>query len=259
MIFFYDLLDVCKSWKVWSTIAKFDIIKKYKRSFLGPWWITATMGILILGIGALYSQLFKLDTKNYLLYLAINFSIWTLMRDSILESCQALIEAKNILHNEKQNILIFIFRIIYKNLIIFLHNIIIFVFLGFFILDQLSIIGVLVSISALFFLLIFLLPVCILCSIINTRFRDFYMIISNIMQLLFFLSPILFKKELLFTLDWLIYINPLALFILIINEPILVNQFHFSYLIYLIIYFIIFTCFAILIFSRYKNKIIYWL
>ena len=259
MIFFYDLLDASKSWRVWSTLAKFDIIKRYKRSFLGPWWITLTMAILILGIGILYSQLFKLDFKNYLLYLSINFTIWAFMRDSILESCQILIEAKTLLLNEKWNILIFTFRVVYKNFLIFLHNIIIFIFLGVFLFDQLSIIHVLMSISAIAFLIIFLLPVCILCSIINTRFRDFYMIMSNIMQLLFFLSPILFKKELLTSLDWLLYINPLALFLLMINEPILANQFNFSYLIYLTSYFIVCTFFAAFIFSRYKNKITYWL
>ena len=259
MIFFYDLLNASKSWRVWSSLAKFDIIKRYKRSFLGPWWITLTMAILILGIGILYSQLFKLDFKNYLLYLSINFTIWAFMRDSILESCQTLIEAKALLHNEKWNILIFTFRVIYKNFIIFLHNIIIFLILGIFLIDQLSIISVLMSISALFFLVIFLLPICILCSIINTRFRDFYMIMSNIMQLLFFLSPILFKKDLLLSFDWLLYINPLALFLLMINEPILTNQFNFSYLSYLTIYFIICTCFTAFIFLRYKNKITYWL
>ena len=108
-------------------------------------------------------------------------------------------------------------------------------------------------------LILFLLPVCILCSLINTRFRDFYMIMSNVMQLLFFLSPILFNKQLLESYDWLLYINPLALFILLINEPILINQFHLNYLTYLLGYFAFFTCLLAFLFAKYKNKITYWL
>jgi ABC-type polysaccharide/polyol phosphate export permease len=117
----------------------------------------------------------------------------------------------------------------------------------------------LISVSALIFLILFLLPVCMLCSLINTRFRDFYMIMSNIMQLLFFLSPILFNKQLLESYDWLLYVNPLALFILLINEPILINQFHLNYLTYLLGYFTFFTCLVAFLFAKYKNKITYWL
>jgi lipopolysaccharide transport system permease protein len=259
LLFFFDFIDAAKKWRVWSTLAKFDILKRYKRSFLGPWWITLTMAFLILALAILYSQLFKLDFKNYLLYLSINLAIWTFMRDSILESCQALIEAKPFLLNEKWNVLIFSFRIVYKNFIIFLHNIIIFIFLAIAYLNQFSLVNIITSIAVLIFLFLFLLPVCILCSIINARFRDFYMVMSNIMQLLFFLSPILFTKQLLESYDWLIYINPIALFLLLINEPILINQFSIKYLIYLSFYFSFSICFVTFIFSRYKNKITYWL
>lgn len=259
MIFFFDFVDATRKWRVWSSLAKFDILKRYKRSFLGPWWITLAMLFLILAIGILYSQLFKLDFAKYLLYLSINFAIWAFMRDSILESCQVLIDAKALLFNEKWNFLIFSFRVVYKNFIIFLHNIIIFILLAIVLVDELTLINLLISISALVFLILFLLPVCILCSLINTRFRDFYMIMSNVMQLLFFLSPILFNKQLLESYNWLIYINPLALFILLINEPILINQFHFNYLIYLLCYFTFFTCFTAFLFAKYKNKITYWL
>jgi lipopolysaccharide transport system permease protein len=258
-LFFFDFIDAAKKWRVWSILAKFDILKRYKRSFLGPWWITLTMAVLILTLAILYSQLFKLDFKNYLLYLSINFAIWTFMRDSILESCQVLIEAKPLLLNEKWNIMIFSFRVVYKNFIIFLHNIFIFIFLAIVYLDQFNLVNFIISICVLIFLFLFLLPICILCSIINARFRDFYMIMSNVMQLLFFLSPILFTKQLLENYDWLIYINPIALFLLLINEPILIDQFHFQYLIYLVSYFGLCICFVTFIFSRYKNKITYWL
>jgi ABC-type polysaccharide/polyol phosphate export permease len=259
VIFFSDFVDATRKWRVWSSLAKFDIKKRYKRSFLGPWWITLAMFFLISAIGILYSQLFKLDFAKYLLYLSINFAIWTFMRDSILESCQVLIDAKALLFNEKWNFLIFSFRVVYKNFIIFLHNIIIFIFLAIAFLDQLNIFNVLISVITVVFLILFLLPVCILCSMINTRFRDFFMIMSNVMQLLFFLSPILFNKQLLESYYWLLYINPLALFILLINEPILINQFHLNYLTYLLGYFAFFTCLVAFLFAKYKNKITYWL
>ena len=65
MIFFFDFVDATRKWRVWSSLAKFDILKRYKRSFLGPWWITLAMFFLISAIGILYSQLFKLDFAKY--------------------------------------------------------------------------------------------------------------------------------------------------------------------------------------------------
>lgn len=253
-----DIVEAFKLWRFWLILSKFDIIKKYKRSFLGPWWISISTLILILSISFIYSGLFGLDFKKYILSLSLNLMIWFLIRDCIVESCNSLIESKNFLSNEKFNLIIFTLRVMIRNCMIFSHNILIFVVI-FFIYSDFKIIFFLISLFSFLLLLIFLLPICISLSILGTRFRDVQMIITNLMQFLFFVSPILFTKTILLELEWIIIINPIALFLLSISEPINLGIVNIMYFQILFLYLFFANLILVIVYQKYKLNIKYWL
>jgi lipopolysaccharide transport system permease protein len=256
---FFDIFHGLTLWKTWITLAKFDLIKKYKRSFLGPWWITVTTLILILSISFIYSGLFKIDLDKYLLTLSLNFIIWFFIKDSIVESCNALIDSKSFILNEKLNLIVLSLRVICRNFLIFLHNILIFIIILFYFGFNFSYLYLLFSLFSFLLLLAFLFPICISLSLICTRFRDVQMIINNLMQFLFFVSPILFTKTALLNFEWIILINPIALFLLCISEPINLGNINFLYLQILSLYFLAVYVALFFIYNKYKSKILYWL
>ena len=45
-------------------IGRHEIRTKYRRSLLGLFWLTLSMGIFVLGFGAVYSLLFRTDMSN---------------------------------------------------------------------------------------------------------------------------------------------------------------------------------------------------
>lgn len=259
MNIFFDISDAIRLWRVWSTLAKFDIIKKYKRSFLGPWWITLSTLILIFGISLIYSGLFQQDLSKYIISLSLNLIVWFLIRDSIIESCSSLIESKSFILNEKFNIIILSLRVILRNFFIFLHNIFIYIIILFFFSLGINYLHLLVSIFSLILALIFLLPICISLSLICTRFRDVQMIVNNLMQFLFFISPILFSKQLLLKFEWIILANPVALLLLAISEPVNFGIVNFLYFQILFFYFLIICSLLFFIYHKYNSKITYWL
>ena len=200
-----------------------------------------------------------MDIKTYILNLCLNLIIWFLIRDSIIESCKSLIDSKFLLLNEKFNIIILSLRVIYRNVLIFLHNIIVYLIILFYLNLDFNYFYILISLFSLILVPLFLLPICISLSIICVRFRDMEMAVSNLMQFLFFVSPILFTKSALLQHEWLILANPIALLLLCISEPVNLGVIHFEYFQILFFFLLVAYFFCGYIYHKYKSKIIYWL
>ena len=67
---FADLTATIVRWRTWALMAGQDILLRYRRSVLGPFWISISMAALILAIGYLYSAVMNLPLVTYLSYLA---------------------------------------------------------------------------------------------------------------------------------------------------------------------------------------------
>jgi hypothetical protein len=52
------LRDLWQGWRdyreLWVTVGLYDIRKRYRRSLLGPFWITISLGAFILGLSFIY-------------------------------------------------------------------------------------------------------------------------------------------------------------------------------------------------------------
>src|SRR5690606_36301041 len=64
-----DIRDGLRDRELWSHLAWQDIKQRYRRSVLGPLWITLSMGVTAIGLGLLYSQLFGAEIGTFLPYL----------------------------------------------------------------------------------------------------------------------------------------------------------------------------------------------
>src|SRR5689334_17341702 len=71
-----DLLSGIWDWPMWTTLGWNDIRQRYRRSVLGPFWITISMAVFITLLGVIYSHIFKIELQTYLPYLALGYIIW---------------------------------------------------------------------------------------------------------------------------------------------------------------------------------------
>ena len=70
-------------WRVWGIMGWDDIRQRYRRSVLGPFWITLSMGIFILLLGIIYSRLFHIELQHYMPYLTVGYIVWGFMSATV--------------------------------------------------------------------------------------------------------------------------------------------------------------------------------
>ena len=99
-----DLYRGVRAWPLWLTLAWNDIAMRYRRSTLGPLWMTLSTGILVVSLGLLYSRIFQTDIATYLPYLALGFIVWGFLSTTINESCQAFSESERIIKQIKDSV-----------------------------------------------------------------------------------------------------------------------------------------------------------
>jgi ABC-type polysaccharide/polyol phosphate export permease len=253
-----DLVDGVRGYPVWSTLGWQDIRQRYRRSALGPFWITLTMLVTIVGMGPLYGTLLKLDLHDFVPYLSLGIITWGLISTLILEGCTSFSAADSIIRSVRLPLSLHILRSIYRNLIIFLHNIVAYIPIMFYVgaLPRmtwlLAIPGVLVIIIAAF-------PASLILGIFCTRFRDMQPIVGSIVQLAFFLTPIIWKPENLGSRAFIAELNPLYMFMEMVRGPILGKvpdaSVYFGGLGVTVMLYVI----AIPLFIRFRSRVPFWI
>lgn len=190
-------------------------------------------------------------------WVAIGIIIWTYISTMIDDSTQ--IFNNNLILNVKISIIDIAIIGIFKNLIILMHNcvIIILVLLVF----QINLtFNILFIFYGILIILINSFSVTILFGILCLRYRDFILIIKNLLYLLFLMTPIFWTPSVL-TDNRIILadVNILYQIIQTVRDPLLGNPLSTYNLLYTSIFSVIFLIFSIFIFSKYRNRIVFWI
>ena len=237
-----------------------DVRQKYRRSVLGPFWLTISMGIMIGAMGLIFSHLFNSSLTVFLPFLACGMIMWNFISTVVTEACSVFINAENIIKQLPIPFFVHIFRMIWKNVLIMLHNLIILPPLLLFQGKHFSVENLLFF-PGFLLLLINLIWMSVVLGLICARYRDMPLIITNLLQVVFYLTPVMWMPNLaparvsFFIVD----LNPLFHFIEIVRAPLLgAVPGNLSWFFPLIL--AIFGCFfALFIFGAYKKKIVFWL
>jgi ABC-type polysaccharide/polyol phosphate export permease len=177
------------------------------------------MGIMVGAMGLIYGELFKVDASSYLPYLAIGLLVWALISSCISEGCQTFIESQWLILQINVPLSTFPLRVIWRNLIVFLHNIVIYLLV-------VLIFGIkfkwitFAAIPALLLVFINAFWCAILLGMLSARFRDLPQIVVNMLQIAFFATPIFWHASLI-TTKIVVTANPFYHFIELIRAPLL--------------------------------------
>lgn len=204
----------------WWFLGYQEILLKYRRSILGPWWATITVALLIILLSFLWSKIFGLQLDDYVPYFAIGYIIWIFFSNTISESCTLYMENNSIIKQTNTSIIAFNLKLLIKNLIILLHNCLIILFV-LYMYDYIDIFNISLSFISLFFLCIILLNLSIITSILSAKFFDFSQLIINLTQIAFFLTPIIWEPSFLKDKIWVTNLNPLYHWFELIRQPLI--------------------------------------
>lgn len=253
-----DLRAGIRSVYLWPILGWQDIKQRYRRSVIGPFWLTISYGLLILGMGPLYGRLLQQDISSYLPYLAVGFVAWILISSLITEGCSAFIGAEGYITQMKLPFTAHVLRVVWRNLLIFFHNFVIVLVVMIFSPPPLTWalltvpLGVLViAANGIWIGIVFGL----LCA----RYRDFTQVVGSMVQVAFFLTPVMWRPDMLGRKQWAADWNPLHHLLEIVRAPLISGKaMPLSWMVaagLAIAGFVI----ALWLFSRYRARVAYWL
>ncbi|HHL1717458.1 TPA: ABC transporter permease [Klebsiella pneumoniae] len=254
-----DLVSALKSFHIITMMGGQDIRQRYKRSRLGPFWITISMAVMITTMGLVFGNLFKTDVKEFLPFLTLGLIIWSFILGSITEGCEALISAEGIIKQLPVPLHVHVLRVVWKNFIIFLHNIVIFPFVLLAVGKGVSW-DIFLAIPGFLLLVLNLSWFLMIIAMVCARFRDMTQIILSIMQVVFYLTPVIWMPKLLSHRvgQVLLDLNPLYHLIDIVRTPLLGQVPALSSYILAMVMGIIGLVFSTIMTSKYKYRVPYW-
>jgi ABC-type polysaccharide/polyol phosphate export permease len=248
-----------KNWRMWLLLGMNDIRQRYRRSRLGQFWITLAMAITIIALGILYAYLFRQPLGQYLPYLGTSFVVWGLISSIVLDSCSVFIGAEGFLRQVPLPKSVFVHRMLVRNFVVFVHNIIILppIFIIF---------GVplgwhlLLALAGIALIMVNGVWVGLLLGTICARFRDMPQIVASAVQVVFYLTPVMWRQaQLPPRVARLAAFNPFQSFLDIVRDPLLGQAPPaMAWTIAGAVTLIGFAA-AILTFSRFRARIVFWL
>lgn len=217
----YDFYECFKKIHIWTIIPLYDIKARYRRTVIGPFWLTLGTGMTISGMGIVWGSIFGVSLREFLPYVAAGMVIWAYIAAILNESSYVFISQRSIIHNIKISYFIHVMHLISRNIIIMFHNV--FVIIAVFIFCGQPITWEILWFFPGFILLILnSFWISLLIGIITTRYRDIASIIANISTLIMFSTPIMWQADRLQGSRKIIAtLNPFAHMISIVRDPLL--------------------------------------
>ncbi|MBM3484460.1 MAG: ABC transporter permease [Alphaproteobacteria bacterium] len=252
-----DLQSGVLRWGLWGRLGWQDILMRYRRSVLGPFWLTLSTAIMVAAMGTLYSVLFQLPAADYIPFLALGLIIWGFINSILSEGCNTFIEAESVLKQIAMPKSIFVCRVVWRAFLLMVHSLPIYLVLLVWFQIQIGW-SVLLAFPALLLLLGHALWISLLFGMISARFRDFPQIVASIVQIAFFLTPIVWKPELLRGRMLIVEANPLYHVIEILRGPLLGTPPEALSWIVVCTMLIAGWVLTFWAFARFRPRIVYW-
>ena len=252
-----DLVAGARAPHLWRVLGWQDIRQRYRRSKLGPFWLTISTGVLVGALGVLYAALFRVEVANYLPFVAVGFVVWGLVSGLINDGCAAFIGAGVIIKQVDLPLSIHVYRVVWRNLIVFAHNAVILVIVAVVFSIWPGWAGLL-ALPGLLLLCLNGVWIGLLLGLVSARFRDVPQIAASVTQVAFFLTPIIWKPELLPDRAMVLDLNPFFHFVEVVRAPLLGHAPEFASWLATLGITLGGGLVTFVMYRRYRGRIAYW-
>lgn len=206
----------------WATLAWIDTSLRYRRTVLGPWWMTLSTGAMIGSVGVVWGAIFGAEMATYMPFFAAGIILWTLIGETLREGCEVFTRAGALIKSVPTTLMVHVHRMIARQVIVFGHNAILVAVLWAIFPWPLGW-TTLLAIPGLIIVVLVLAGGTLLLGILCTRYRDIPQIVAALLQLLFLLTPIIWMPNSLRgkAVSVLLDFNPFYYLIEIVRGPLL--------------------------------------
>jgi ABC-type polysaccharide/polyol phosphate export permease len=254
---FADIRAGACSLHLWPMLAWLEIRHRYRRSLLGPLWLTISTALFIAGMGSLYGVLLDQSRSQYIHYLAVGMVVWIFIAGMINDGCQSFIAAEGFIKQTRLPLTVYALRVVWRNFLVLAHNFIIIVLVSAYFMPPWNW-GLLTAPAGVLLSALNGLALSLLLGLLSARFRDVPQIVASLVQLLFFVTPIFWRPQMLTSHQWVVDWNPVFHFIELVRAPIMGNAVPLeSWTVALAVsalnWFV-----TLAVFARFRARIAYW-
>jgi ABC-2 type transport system permease protein/lipopolysaccharide transport system permease protein len=218
--------DVVRSaglWHIWTRLGLQDVRLKFRRSTIGASWIFVNLAVMVLSIGFIYANLLGQNPREFIPYLTIGMILWGYLTNSIIDGGNAFIHAEGYIKQISLPIYVYIFRSFVSISVTTLITMCAFVIVA--IVYRIPVQpGTLLAIPGLLLVMTTSLLLITIFAHLNARFRDVAHMAAVGMQVLFYVTPVIFPAALLRhrrDLSMVIELNPLYHLLEVVRQPLL--------------------------------------
>lgn len=252
-----DFTDGLESYRIWWCFAWMEVKQRYRRSIIGPWWISLSMLIFIVAMGMVYSRLFKQSISDYIPFFTAGFLFWTFISSCIIESADVFKNNRQFIKQINLPFSLYILKHLARHTIFLAHNVIVYILVMLYF-KRMPNFNLLLVVPGFILLLLNMYWISMFISILSTRFRDMVPIVASCMQVAFFITPITWMPKLLNPHSYIIKLNPITYLIEIVRAPLLgtapMLRFWWANSLMVVLGF----AFIFIIIAFCRNKIAFW-
>ncbi|WP_297547324.1 ABC transporter permease [Amycolatopsis sp.] len=277
-----DLKDGFNRRELWLHLGWQDIKQRYRRSVIGPFWITISQGITALGLGLLYSQLLDTSISTFLPYITTGFIVWNFILGCVTEGTETFIANEGLIKHLPAPITIYVFRTVWRQTLMLAHNFLIYlivvvVFWGAITKHGYTISAggtpqpglswtALLAIPGFFLLALNAAWLTVVFGIISTRFRDLPQVVSSLINLAFFATPIVWSTDILEkkfanAASWRGYVaelNPLYHYVQVVRAPLIGAEINWHSWVVVGGLTVLGWSLAMVVLRNYRSRVSYW-
>jgi ABC-type polysaccharide/polyol phosphate export permease len=203
------------------TWAWLDTVCQYRRSKIGPLWETINVLVMTLGIAVVSSAVIGGTMTDLIAYIGLGIIVWSAITAQIGEGTTAFVRNREYILSSNLSIDFYVARMSFRIAITFCHHLILYVLgvaLGLISLHWIT----LLAVPGILLLFINGFWAITLLALVCARFRDVELIVRNLLQLAFFVTPIFWDyRRVLTGREYIVDYNVLFYFIEIVRGPLL--------------------------------------
>jgi lipopolysaccharide transport system permease protein len=237
-----------------------DIRQSYRRSVFGQLWITIGMAVTIAAIGIVFGTIFGTPMQLFLPYLASGLIMWGLVAGILNDGNQSFIAAEGMIKQLPLPKIVYIVRVVWRNIIVSAHNIVIFPIVILIVggstswailLWPLGVLMAVISLSGL----------ALVFGIVAARYRDLPQIVSAALTVAFYVTPVIWIRESIGDselVNALVTFNPLNHILQVARLPLIGQYPSIENWTWVIASAAVFWTVGMMLFKRFEKRIAYW-
>jgi len=175
-----DYVAGLRRWALWGRLGWMEVKRRYRRTVIGPFWATCHIALYIACVGFIFSNVLETDRQTYIPYLGTGFIAWMLIYNMFQEAGGAFVGASSLLQQMSFPFSMFIYMVIWRNLIVNAHNYSLYIIISIFYPIAFSW-HMLLLIPGYVLVVVNMGWMCMFLALMTARFRDVQQLIASIM------------------------------------------------------------------------------